>query len=341
VEPIVLWQIKWSHNILIPMYLFFGGMCAGTFIVAVLSDLLSIKFKQVENLSKVAAYAAIPMYVLAGLFVTFHLGKPERGMAYPVFFTNYNSWMVLGGWSVGIGGPFIVAYALLRYFAVRTWIRRVVGVIGIPFLVWLAVNTGLLLSNAGFVPLWSEKYLPILFLNSGVLTGLAGAGFVFLLAWPFIASSKEDSRRIVHWVSFATIIFELIEIVLLYQFMTFLASFSAEAAPTGQFVIAKGAELAYEYVTSFDFCSRVNCPRGALAPWFWWGVIGIGLAVPLVLSLWNLIVRRWERGIATAEFALIMIGGAILRFVIVWGGDLKAPLAFPPSKWPIPPLVGG
>lgn len=340
-EPIVLWQHMWSHNILIPMYLFFGGLSAGVYIVAVVTDLISSRYTHFETLSKVAAYLAIPMYVLAGLFVTFHLGKPERGMAFPLFFTNYDSWMVFGGWSVGFGGPFVMLYAALRYVNVRPWMRRVLGVIGLPFLVWLAINTGLLLSGAGFVPLWSKKYLPILFLNSGVLTGLAGAGLIFLLAWPFIASAREESRRVLHWVAVATIVFEFIEVGLLYQFLSFLASSSAAAAPTGQFVITKGAALAYEYVTSFDFCSRVSCPGGALAPWFWWGVIGVGLVIPFALSVTNFITHRWELPIALVEFACILIGGVILRFVIVWGGDLKAPLPFPPSKWPIPPMAGG
>jgi polysulfide reductase chain C len=323
------------------MYLFFGGLCAGVYIVAVLADLVGIKFKHVDTLSKVAAYAAIPMYALAGVFITIHLGKPERGMAFPLFFTNYNSWMVLGGWAMGIGGPFVVLYAGFRYFALRAWIRRIVGVIGIPFLVWLAVNTGLLLSNAGFVPLWSKKYVPVLFVNSGLLTGLAAVGFIFLLVRPFITSGKEEALRVVRGVSAATIIFEIIEVVLLYQFLTFLASSSRLATPTGQFVAAKGGALAYEYVTRFDFCSRFDCIRGPLAPWFWWGIIGVGLALPFVLSLGNFLIRRWEMVIATAEFVFILVGGTILRFVIVWGGDLKAPLAFPPSKWPIPPLVGG
>lgn len=47
-----------------------------------------------------------------------------------------------------------------------------------------------------------------------------------------------------------------------------------------------------------------------------------------------------------AKFVLILVGGLVLRYVIVWGGDMKAPLAFPPSVWPVPgvptlpPLAG-
>ncbi len=328
-EPIVLLQTKWSYSPYVPLYLYFGGLTAGVFIVAVLADLLGIKWKRFETLSKVAAYSAIVMLGLAGFFITVHLGKPERGMAFPIFFTNYGSWMTRGGWIVGASGALLVPYAALWYFAIRPLARRVVGVIGIPFLAMLAVYTGLLLSSAGFVPLWSQKFLPLLFLNSGITTGLAAAGFIFLLAWPFLGSKDEGPQGVVRWVGLAVVVFIVLELFELYNFMAYLEA-SGGRTPTGQFVAPKGGKLAYEYVT-----------KGELAPWFWWGVIGVGLTIPLVLTVVEFFVRPWARAVATTKFALILIGGAILRFVIVWGGDLSAPLVFPPSKWPIPPLAGG
>ncbi len=328
-EPIVLWQTKWSDGPFVPLYLYFGGLTAGLFIVAVLADLLGIKWKRFEMFSKVAAYSAIVMLGLAGFFITVHLGKPERGMAFPIFFTNYGSWMTRGGWIVGTSGALLVLYDVLWYFSIRSKIRRIVGVIGIPFLAMLAVYTGLLLTSAGFVPLWSNKFLPVLFLNSGLTTGFAAAGFIFLLAWPFLGSKDEDPQGVVRWVGLAVVVFILLELFELYSFMTYLEA-SGGRTPTGQFVAPKGGKLAYEYVT-----------KGELAPWFWWGVIGVGLTIPLVLTLVEFFVRPWERVVATTKFALILIGGVVLRFVIVWGGNLSAPLVFPPSKWAIPPLAGG
>ncbi|MFQ5872996.1 MAG: NrfD/PsrC family molybdoenzyme membrane anchor subunit [Dehalococcoidia bacterium] len=327
-EPIILWQTKWSQGPFVPLYLYFGGLTAGLFIVASLADLLAVKWTRLEPLSKVAAYTAVVTLALAGFFITAHLGKPERGMAFTVFFTNYNSWMTRGGWIVGSGGPLVVLYAALWYFAGRPQIRRLVGVVGLPFLAMLAVYTGLLLSGAGFVPLWSERFLPLLFLNSGLTTGLAAAGFILLLAWPFLGAKDEDPQIIVRWVSLAVVVFILLELFELYSFMTFLEG-SGERAPTGLFVAPKGGAFAYEYVT-----------KGDLAPWFWWGIIGVGLSIPLVLTLVEFLVRPWGRVVAATKFALILIGGVILRFVIVWGGNLKAPLDFPPSKWPSPPLSG-
>jgi hypothetical protein len=44
--------------------------------------------------------------------------------------------------------------------------------------------------------------------------------------------------------------------------------------------------------------------------------------------------------VAVVKFLSVLAGGYILRLVVVWGGDLKAPLPFPPSSWPVPGLGG-
>lgn len=110
-EPIIIMQHMWGDNMFVPMYLFFGGLCAGAFILGVFADLASRKNEQLEFIAKIAAYAAVPLYVLVGIFITVHLGKPERGMLFPFYFTNTKSWMFLGGWAMGIGGPIVVLYA--------------------------------------------------------------------------------------------------------------------------------------------------------------------------------------------------------------------------------------
>ena len=333
VEPIILWQTKWSYSLHVPLYLFFGGLTAGIFLVAVVADLLERKWPGADVLSKVSSYSAVITLALAGFFLTAHLGKPERGLAFPLFFTNYDSWMTRGGWIVGVGTLLVLLYAALRYRGGLVWLRRVVGLVGLPVLVMLAIYTGLLLSRGTFVPLWSSKYLPILFLNSGVTTGLAASGLICLVA---LWRRGLQPHNVVRWVSMAVALFILLELFEIYNFMTYLAG-SGQHAPTGEFVAPKGGAHVYQYVT-----------RGALAPWFWWGVIGLGLTVPLLLTLveflldWLTRPLGWHRVLFTApKFALVLLGGVLLRCVIVWGGDLSAPLDFPPSVWPVPPVSGG
>ena len=331
-ESIILMNSKWGNDIFVPMYLFFGGLSGGLFVIAVATDLLGIKFKQFEKFSRLTSYLVLPVLALAGAFIAFHLGKPERGILFPFFFKNYNSWLVIGGWTVGLAIPLVAAYAALWYYKIDATIRRVLGVIAFPILGFVSFYTGLLLSGAKFVPLWSQEYLPYLFLNSGVLTGLAGSGLMFVLYQTYGSSKSEDSSGVLRIIGYAIIFFVLVELFELHRFMDHLASNPVKIDNSGYFVAPNGSAMAYEYVT-----------QGVLAPWFWWGIIGIGLTLPLFLSfvemLFEKLIKPYADWVSGVKFASILSGGIILRFVIVWGGELKAPLTVLPQLNQIP--LGG
>ena len=331
-ESIILMNSKWGNDIFVPMYLFFGGLSGGLFVIAVATDLLGIKFKQFEKFSRLTSYLVLPVLALAGAFIAFHLGKPERGILFPFFFKNYNSWLVIGGWSVGLAIPLVAAYAALWYYKIDATIRRVLGVIAFPILGFVSFYTGLLLSGAKFVPLWSQEYLPYLFLNSGVLTGLAGSGLMFVLYQTYGSSKSEDSSGVLRIIGYAIIFFVLVELFELQRFMDHLSSNPVKIDNSGYFVAPNGSAMAYEYVT-----------QGVLAPWFWWGIIGIGLTLPLFLSfvemLFVKLIKPYADWVSGVKFASILSGGIILRFVIVWGGELKAPLTVLPQLNQIP--LGG
>ena len=331
-ESIILMNSKWGNDIFVPMYLFFGGLSGGLFVIAVATDLLGIKFKQFEKFSRLTSFLVLPVLALAGAFIAFHLGKPERGILFPFFFKNYNSWLVIGGWSVGLAIPLVAAYAALWYYKIDATIRRVLGVIAFPILGFVSFYTGLLLSGAKFVPLWSQEYLPYLFLNSGVLTGLAGSGLMFVLYQTYGSSKSEDSSGVLRIIGYAIIFFVLVELFELQRFMDHLSSNPVKIDNSGYFVAPNGSAMAYEYVT-----------QGVLAPWFWWGIIGIGLTLPLFLSfvemLFEKLIKPYADWVSGVKFASILSGGIILRFVIVWGGELKAPLTVLPQLNQIP--LGG
>ena len=331
-ESIILMNSKWGNDIFVPMYLFFGGLSGGLFVIAVATDLLGIKFKQFEKFSRLTSYLVLPVLALAGAFIAFHLGKPERGILFPIFFKNFDSWLVIGGWSVGLAVPLVAAYAALWYYKIDATIRRVLGVIAFPILGFVSFYTGLLLSGAKFVPLWSQEYLPYLFLNSGVLTGLAGSGLMFVLYQTYGSSKSEDSSGVLRIIGYAIIFFVLVELFELQRFMDHLSSNPVKIDNSGYFVAPNGSAMAYEYVT-----------QGVLAPWFWWGIIGIGLTLPLFLSfvemLFEKLIKPYADWVSGVKFASILSGGIILRFVIVWGGELKAPLTVLPQLNQIP--LGG
>jgi formate-dependent nitrite reductase membrane component NrfD len=486
-DTIVFLQDKWSHNAFVPLYLFFGGLASGMFIVAVASDIAGIWSRRAIAAARIVAYGILPILLLAGVFLTIHLGKPERGLLFPIFFTNYNSWMTRGGWILGIATIFIILYAVLWFFGTSSALRRLLGIVGLIPAVGLALYTGLLLSGSGYVPLWSREYLAPLFLTSGLNTGLAAAGLVALFAWPWLGHSDNISdnigpRPVIRWFGIVLAVLVLFEGWELYRFMRDLrsqglltghasaptferfqykvepgGSFSpgwyvavvtwvgdatgveegmsadtpieitqpnsqltivaprklnvtynvyvgpshaearqvaANIAPResvaiqsisrglslpiniqtgGEFLAPSGGRLAYRYLTggpaypsaifggtaeaaltgavSVGSTPQVfhGLPHGRnLAAWFWFGVVGLALVIPIVLTLVEFVAERGghriANGVAAVKFASVLVGGLILRFVIVWGGDIKAPLSFTPSTWQIPlppPGLGG
>jgi formate-dependent nitrite reductase membrane component NrfD len=482
-DTIVFLQDKWSHNAFVPLYLFFGGLASGMFIVAVATDLAGIWSRRAALAARFVAYGVLPILILAGFFLTIHLGKPERGLLFPIFFTNYNSWMTRGGWILGIATLFIILYAVLWFFGARWTLRRVVGIAGLIPAVGLALYTGLLLSGSWYVPLWSRDYLPPLFLNSGLNTGLAAAGLVTLFAWPWLRLGDIGPRPVIRWFGIALAVLVLFEGWELYRFMrdlrsqgllsghesastterfqykvepggslgpgTYVAivtwvgdatgveegmsadtsiqlsqpnsqiiivtprkpgvSYNIYLGPShneaqqvagslgpresvaiqnfrpgginlplniqtgGEFLAPSGGRLAYRYLTGgpaypsalFGGSAEAalggavsvaanptvfhNLPHGRdLSAWFWFGVVGLALVIPIVLTLVEFVAelagRTIANSVAAVKFASVLVGGLILRFVIVWGGDIKAPLSFTPSTWPIPlppPGLGG
>jgi formate-dependent nitrite reductase membrane component NrfD len=481
-DTIVFLQDKWSHNAFVPLYLFFGGLAGGMFIVAVASDLAGIWSRRAAAAARFVAYGLLPVLLLGGIFLTIHLGKPERGLLFPIFFTNYNSWMTRGGWILGIATLFMVLYAVLWFSGTRTALRRLVGIVGLIPAFGLALYTGLLLSGSWYVPLWSGAYLPPLFLTSGLNTGLAAAGLAVLAAWPWLGLREIGPRPVIRWFGIVLAVLVLFEGWELYRFMRDLRSeglltghasaptaerfqykvesggsltpgsyvailtwvgnatgveegmsadtpieitqpnsqltivaprklnvtynvyigpshdearqVAANIAPResvaiqslsrglslplniqtgGEFVAPSGGRLAYRYLTGGPAYPRAifggtaeaalsgavsvgatpqvfqGLPHGRnLAAWFWFGVVGLALIIPILLTLIEWVSEfaggRIANAVAAFKFASVLAGGLILRFVIVWGGDIKAPLSFTPSTWQIPlppPGLGG
>jgi hypothetical protein len=347
----------------------------------------------------------------------------------------------------------------------------------------LAIYTGYLLVGAWYVPLWSREYLPPLFLTSALNTGLAAAGLMTLLAWPWLGFRDLEPRLVIRWIGVVLVVLVVFEGWELYRFMRGLGSQGLlkghASAPTterfqykvesggslapgnyvavltwvgeatgveegmsadtsieitqpnsqliivtprkpgvtynvylgpshneaqqiagnlgpresisiqnfrpggislplniqtgGEFLTPSGGRLAYRYVTggpaypsalfggtaeaalsgavSVAATPRVfhALPRGRdLSAWFWFGVVGLALVIPVVLTLIEFVAefagQAIANGVAAVKFASVLAGGLILRFVIVWGGDIKAPLSFTPSTWQIPlppPGLGG
>lgn len=327
-EPIVLLQHKWGLTFHIPWYLFLGGLAGGTLIIAAMADLLGGREERYQALSQVATYLTLPIIALGGLILTFHLGKPERGILFPIFMTNYSSWMTIGGWVILFFFLLNIAYAAAWYSRGGRSLRWTLAAVSIPMGIGMALYTGFLITGAWvlpegawFVPLWDNRYVPVLFLLSGLSTGLAASGLGLLFAehlgWlPRVGFSLRGGGKLAKTLSLWDALVILLEAGWIYLFVTALAAGGI------------GKKLIHYTLT-----------QGELAPWFWWGVMLIGLTLPFLASVLEaVLVKVRGRGdwLLYIKFTLVLVGGLLLRYVVVWGGDLKTPLFFPPSLWPVP-----
>ena len=126
-----------------------------------------------------------------------------------------------------------------------------------------------------------------------------------------IRLEDRDRSNVIRWLTLFMGIAILLESIELYSFIGYLSG------------TAKGGKLVAHLLT-----------QGALSSWFWIGVVGVALLVPLGLAAASFLSKRPIPALAYSYFGLALLGGLILRFVIVWGGAIKQPLEFPPSKWP-------
>ncbi len=329
-EPIVLTTHKWGTSFHIPWYLFLGGMAGGTLVVAALADLLGGRDERYQALSRIAAYITLPIIVVGGLALTFHLGKPERGIFFPLFMSNYKSWLTIGGWVIAVFFPLTVAYAAFWYFPVLRMQRSkrlILAILSIPTGAVMALYTGFLLSGSWqvpggfwFTPLWDGRYIPVLFLISGLSTALAACGLIALAAEHLNLSGVAGRElRGAHETAGTLSLFDTLVIIIEAGWIYLMLAAFAAGDP--------GQKLIYNVLTA-----------GYLSPWFWWGVIALALALPFLASLVEVylvkVLHVHADWLLYVKFVMVLAGGLILRYVIVWGGDIRKPLPFPPSMWP-------
>ncbi len=165
-------------------YFFLGAVAGGSFTIATLADLVSKDRALVRAGRYLSLVAVIPSPILLAL----DLGRPER--AFHMFrILKLRSPMSLGSWALlflGLFSGLLASLQLLVDLTKRSHssLERVLGLLGLPFSIFVAGYTGLLLAITN-VPLWARNYLLMgpTFLASAFSTSLAALSLVL--------SSKE------------------------------------------------------------------------------------------------------------------------------------------------------
>jgi polysulfide reductase chain C len=293
-------EVAWGG--MIAIYLFLAGIAAGAFLTASLTDLFSKK--QYPKVIQSGAYIALVTIIFGLGLLVVDLGRP---LSFWKFFLNVNLGSVM---SIGV---FILSgfTALSVVYGYLVWstasaqkhiqitsantevaatsvtqgiqaFRKPVAALGVLFSVATATYTGFLLSAVTTNNFWHTPFLgieAIPFLPILFLVSAASTGLAATLIGVLHCGDLTAYKK----VDIVLIILEIILISILYL-----------------------------SVKPIFF-------TGSMATLFWFGVVGLGLIVPLILSIYGVTKHK---NLVVPVCGLVVIGGLCLRYFIVYTGQL-------------------
>lgn len=285
----------------ISIYLFLGGLAAG---ILFFSALYYIRGKQdLMNAAVKHTVLLAPVFIIVGLtllFIDLH-NKIYFWRLYTSF--NIFSPMSWGAWTLLIITPLSMLWSLkylneiypsisARWKILKTLEMRIEGQRN--HLAWsliflsllLGTYTGILLSAFNARPLWNVNSLPFLFLVSGLSSA---AAFVQLMS-----RNKQELKEF-RRIDLGLILFEVLLII--HLFMGLNAGSEMQIAAANLFL------------------------GGPFTIIFWIFVVLIGLIIPAYLELYEETDKHVPAFIAPV---LVLVGGLILRIVVVNAGQISA-----------------
>lgn len=174
----------------VALYLFFGGLSAGSFVFAAVLQLAhGMRYQRTVCIVTVCSLVFL---AVGAVLLLIDVGLPLRAMDVAHSFRNVGtSWMARGAWILmGCAGVFAL-YALAAMLPFgrfsllgrrRETILNAMGIAGIACSFLLAGYTGMLLTDAEGIRAWSTALIPALFTVSALDTGVAFGLLVFRVA---------------------------------------------------------------------------------------------------------------------------------------------------------------
>lgn len=279
------------------LYLFLAGLGAGAYATGVISDFMGKSLP-----ARVGIILGAPLVAIGSLFLVWDLGQSLR---------FYRATSITGIKTSWIARGFIIlsVFIVLGVIHIAAWIwpfnwleampslRSALNVVNGIFALMTMIYTGILLGAVRPIPFWSNPILPVLFLVSALSTGIMGISLSIASYDAIGNASMEDPKTFL-------LIFDMILIALESLVIFF-----------------------YLQATHTTAASRTSASLlmiGPLAPYFWGGVILVGLVIPFFAEL---IQYQAESSSSMTIFACIfgLLGGLLLRHVVVAAG-VKAPL---------------
>ena len=329
-------ELTWGLPVV--LYLFLAGLGAGAVTVSA-SVLLRSGDYHGGSFFKLARYGALigPIPVILGTcFIIFELGRWDRALN--LFKVINLSPMSIGSWLLVLFIFFSLMYALvfLPSFLPRfAWLsRRLIPImhalswVNVPLGIGVAIYTGILLGAMPSRPLWNSPILALLFLVSALSTGIAMvilAQILFHRHDPTVKAERRiRSRR---------------EATLLrpgrrnYEIGYLLTASDALLIGSELIVIFLFVMFAHLTVGNLKYAMAIILPGGEMAAMFWVWVVLVGLLIPVLMEMFYVIPKvvyrrefRIHEGSEILISVAVLVGGFMLRYIIVIAGQITGPL---------------
>lgn len=297
----------------VALYLFLGGLAAGSMVMSAIANLRAGKTMAPEEPCCWRVPVLIPAILGIGMFFLFLDLEVKSHMFW--FYLSFNplSPMSWGSWVLAIIFPLIICYAFsvipeadraglrsgfLIKFSERMYPHmRFLAKLTFFFGILLAIYTGILLSSFLARPLWNTSILPVLFLCSALSTG---AALMILMA------RKKEVKLFFTKVDIWLIIVEIIILLLMFY------GLYTSDLPHQESIIPFFSR-SHEYFAYFL------------------SIITLSIVFPLAIVLKYLEMRGEHSETLTAmgkfqmnlSAILVLIGGFVIRFALVYAGQLS------------------
>jgi Ni/Fe-hydrogenase subunit HybB-like protein len=322
-------ELQWS--VLIALYPYLTGLVAGAFILASLERVFGVE--AVKPTYRLALLTALAFLLVAPLPLQLHLGHPERSLE--MYLTPHRSsamamfgfvylWYLMAVLVVEIWLEYRRDIVLLsqaatgwkRFFyrvltlgsnniseralRIDQRVGWIVTVVGIPSAFLLHGYVGFIFGSVKANPWWSTPLMPVVFLFSAMVSGIAAVLLLYMLATR-LRGKPIDMR--------------CVDTVARYLFYTFIIDFSLEMLD----LIHRIYE-ADESFRSLDFMvhTRLYLSQVVLQ-------ILIGTIAPIALLALTQLLKLTEtmrKGIYALAGCLTLIGIFAMRWNVVIGGQL-------------------
>ena len=162
-------EIPWQ--VYIPLYFYFTGLSAGSFILSTLSTVFGIK--RFKPMALPAAIISFLLLLLAPACLILDLSQPLRfwHTLVPEYFNNTSA-LSYGSWLLTV---YPIANLVYIYFIFVKYDRvtRILGMITVPLAIFVHAYTGFAFALVRARAWWHSALMPGYFLTSALLSGIA------------------------------------------------------------------------------------------------------------------------------------------------------------------------